>query len=209
MARLDRLGILTFSEVAQIRVSYWARVLPSLVGVGGARTRERAEVSARPRYSLGPVCRFRQAVRARRAYPVQTRPCSGVFAAYGTLSREPRRRCIARIAEVFEKRLPLTSLRTSLRFWQAPLRRSRADRKGRRPRGAEFPGFGLLLAGDGECALEVRFRFRAILLRTHQRDFAGNAINLGLEPCFFGGFSCINGFADAAPSVVEVAVRSA
>ena len=70
--------------------------------------------------------------------------------------------------------------------------------------GAEFPGFGLLLAGDYKRALEVRFRFRAMVLRTHQRDFAGNAINLGLEPCFFGGFSCGNGFADAAPSVVEL-----
>ena len=30
--------------------------------------------------------------------------------------------------------------------------------------GAEFPGFGLLLAGDGERALEIRFRFRRIRL---------------------------------------------
>jgi hypothetical protein len=71
--------------------------------------------------------------------------------------------------------------------------------------GAEFPGFGLLLAGDGEGALKVRFRFRAIVLWSHQGDFADNAINLSLEPCFFGGFSCVNGFADAALSVVELA----
>ena len=30
--------------------------------------------------------------------------------------------------------------------------------------GAEFPGLCLLLAGDRECALEVRFRFRRILV---------------------------------------------
>jgi len=70
--------------------------------------------------------------------------------------------------------------------------------------GAEFPRFGLLLAGDGEGTSEIRLCLRCITLGQHQRDFAGNAINLGLEPCFFGGFSCGNGFADAAPSVVEL-----
>jgi hypothetical protein len=71
--------------------------------------------------------------------------------------------------------------------------------------GAEFPGFGLLLAGDREGALEICFRFRAIILRTHQPDFAGNAINLGLEPPFLGFLDRNDRFADAAPSVVELA----
>ena len=56
-----------------------------------------------------------------------------------------------------------------------------------------------------EGAFEVRFRFRPIILRTHQPDFAGNAINLGLEPPFLGFLDRNDRFADAAPSVVELA----
>ena len=48
--------------------------------------------------------------------------------------------------------------------------------------GAEFPGFGLLLACDCECALEIGFCFRGIRLRRNQRDFAGDAMDFSLEP---------------------------
>ena len=54
--------------------------------------------------------------------------------------------------------------------------------------GAEFPGFGLLLARDRECTLEIRFSFRRIRFRRLQRDFPCNAIDLGLVPPFLGGF---------------------
>ena len=60
--------------------------------------------------------------------------------------------------------------------------------------GAEFQGFGLLLAGDGESALEIGFCLRCIRLGRLQRDLPGNAINFGLEPSFLRwskNFKCI------------------
>jgi hypothetical protein len=45
--------------------------------------------------------------------------------------------------------------------------------------GAEFPGLGLLLAGDGEGTSEIRLCLRCITLGRHQRDFAGDAIDFG------------------------------
>ena len=65
--------------------------------------------------------------------------------------------------------------------------------------------FGLLLARDRERALEIRFRFRRIRLGRLQRDFAGNAIDLGLAPSFLGCFDRRHRFANAAPSVIELA----
>ena len=58
--------------------------------------------------------------------------------------------------------------------------------------GAEFPGFGLLLTGDGEGALEVRFCFGGVGLRRQQSDFAGNAIDLG-QLVFGGGRKDVDG----------------
>jgi hypothetical protein len=45
--------------------------------------------------------------------------------------------------------------------------------------GAEFPGFGLLLACDGERALEIIFRLRCVRLRQFKGDLTGYAIDLG------------------------------
>ena len=70
--------------------------------------------------------------------------------------------------------------------------------------GAEFPGFGLLLARDRECVLEIRFRFRRIRLRRLQRDFAGDAMDLGLAPSFLCCFRRRYRFANAAPSIIEL-----
>ena len=47
-----------------------------------------------------------------------------------------------------------------------------------------FPGLCLLLAGNGERALEIRLRFRRIMFGRYERDFAGKTIGLGLEPRF-------------------------
>ena len=38
-----------------------------------------------------------------------------------------------------------------------------------------------------------------------QRDFASDAIDLGLAPSFLGCFDRVHRFADAAPSVIELA----
>ena len=71
--------------------------------------------------------------------------------------------------------------------------------------GAEFPGFGLLFAGDRESALEMRFCFGGVGLRQHQSDFASNAIDLSLPPPFLGCFYVGNRFFDAPPCFVELA----
>ena len=39
---------------------------------------------------------------------------------------------------------------------------------------AEFPGFGLLVPCDLKRAVEIGFCLRDIVLRSHQRDFAGS-----------------------------------
>jgi len=52
--------------------------------------------------------------------------------------------------------------------------------------GAEFPGFGLLLARDSECPLEILLRFRRIPLGRLNRDFTCDTIDLGLAPTFLG-----------------------
>jgi hypothetical protein len=43
--------------------------------------------------------------------------------------------------------------------------------------GAQFPGFGFLLAGDRERALEIRFSFRGVRLQRLERDFTGNSMD--------------------------------
>jgi hypothetical protein len=69
--------------------------------------------------------------------------------------------------------------------------------------GAQFPGLCLLLARNRERTIEICLRFRHIVLRRLERDFACNATNLGLEPSFFGCFDCTHGFANAAASVIK------
>jgi hypothetical protein len=62
----------------------------------------------------------------------------------------------------------------------------------------------LLLTGNRECARETRFCFRRIRLRRLKGDFACNAIDLGLESSFFGSFDRAGGFANAAPSIIDL-----
>jgi hypothetical protein len=71
--------------------------------------------------------------------------------------------------------------------------------------GAEFPGFGLLLAGNYEPVVEMSFGFRGIRLWRRERYLAGDAMNLTLPPRFFGCFYCRHCFINAAPSVIELA----
>jgi hypothetical protein len=72
-------------------------------------------------------------------------------------------------------------------------------------RGAEFPGFCLLLTCDHERTLEIRFCFCCIRLRRLERDFPGHAMDLGFAPLFFCCFDCCRRFANAPPSVIELA----
>ena len=65
--------------------------------------------------------------------------------------------------------------------------------------------FACCIRATCERTLEMRFRFRRIRLGRHQRDFTGDAIDLGLEPRFFGSFHCCHRFANAVPRVVEPA----
>ena len=51
-------------------------------------------------------------------------------------------------------------------------------------RGAEFPGFGLLLTRNSERALEIASAFAASGSERFKRDFPGYAIDLGLPPLF-------------------------
>jgi len=69
---------------------------------------------------------------------------------------------------------------------------------------AEFPGFCLLHAGDRERALETRFCFRCVRLGRFQRDFASNAIDLGLDPFFLRRICHVQRVADAGPSVLQI-----
>jgi hypothetical protein len=71
--------------------------------------------------------------------------------------------------------------------------------------GAEFPGFGLLLAGDSESALEASLRFSKIAPWRSKRDFASGAIDLGFTPRFFPRFNCGHCLADATPRFIELA----
>ena len=65
--------------------------------------------------------------------------------------------------------------------------------------------FGLLLACDGEARSKYASAFAASGSRRLQRDFAGDAMDLGLEPRFLGCFHRRHRFANAAPSVIELA----
>src|SRR5262249_15562123 len=71
--------------------------------------------------------------------------------------------------------------------------------------GAEFPGFGLLLTGDCEGALEVSLSFGCIRIRREQCDFAAASVDLSLPPRFLS--CCHRGhcFANTAPSFIKFA----
>jgi hypothetical protein len=70
---------------------------------------------------------------------------------------------------------------------------------------AQFPGLRLLLTRDCEGTLEIRLCFRGIRLRRPDCDFPGNAMHLGLAPAFLARSDQGCGFANAAPSVIELA----
>ena len=65
--------------------------------------------------------------------------------------------------------------------------------------------FACCCTRNRERTLEIRFRFRCIRLWRLERDFAGDAIDLGLAPRFFGRFDRRHCFANAAPGVIELA----
>ena len=65
--------------------------------------------------------------------------------------------------------------------------------------------FACCCTRNRERTLEIGFRFSRIRLGRHQRDFSGHAMDLGLAPPFLGCFHRRHRFADAAPSVIELA----
>src|SRR5271156_4460512 len=71
--------------------------------------------------------------------------------------------------------------------------------------GAQFPGLGILLARDGECAFKMRLRFRGIMLWRKQRYLASDAIDFGLAPRFTAYFHNCCRFNNAPRSVYELA----
>jgi hypothetical protein len=67
------------------------------------------------------------------------------------------------------------------------------------------PGFGLLLACDRQCTFETGFGSRDVRLRRLERYFACDAINICLEPSFFGSLNHCRRFVNGTPSVVKLA----
>jgi len=72
-------------------------------------------------------------------------------------------------------------------------------------RRAQLPGLCLLLTRNRERTLEITFRFRGIALWRLERNFAGDAVDLGLEPPFLSYFHIRYRFANAAPSIIKLA----
>src|SRR5690349_16890082 len=70
---------------------------------------------------------------------------------------------------------------------------------------AQFPGFRLLRTGDRQGALEAGFGLYHVPLWRHQRDFAGDAMDLRLVPLFLCRLDRRDRFADIARSVIELA----
>jgi hypothetical protein len=62
----------------------------------------------------------------------------------------------------------------------------------------------LLLTGGRESALEISFRFRDVVFRRLERDFASNSIDLGLEPPFPASVNRGQRLANA-PGIIELA----
>ena len=72
-------------------------------------------------------------------------------------------------------------------------------------RRAQFQGLRLLFTRDGECTLKILFSFRRIRLGRLKRDFAGNAMEIGLPPAFFGSLHGRHHFANETPCIIELA----
>ena len=71
--------------------------------------------------------------------------------------------------------------------------------------GVEFPGFGLLLARNGERTLEIVLHFCYIRLRRLEDGFAGHTIDLGLAPFFLCGYHRRHCFTNALPTNIDLA----
>ena len=72
-------------------------------------------------------------------------------------------------------------------------------------RRAQFPGLRLLLTRNRERALEVRFRFRRIRLAATSARFRRLCDGPRPRTTFLGCFHRRHRFANAAPSVIELA----
>src|ERR1700722_10363125 len=72
-------------------------------------------------------------------------------------------------------------------------------------RSTQFPGLCLLRSRNGKRTLEIRLRFHRVPLERRERDFSCYTIDLGFPPPFLGCFNLRHRFADAAPSVTELA----
>ena len=71
--------------------------------------------------------------------------------------------------------------------------------------GAEFPGFGLLLARDCESALEKGLRFSCIPFRRVKRYFSGHAEYLGFPQPVLVLLHCRHRFTNTSASISELA----
>jgi hypothetical protein len=71
-------------------------------------------------------------------------------------------------------------------------------------RGAQFPGFGLLLAGDCQSALEICLCFRRVWLRRVKRDFSRHTQDIGFPQPVLASFLRPHRFANARASVSEL-----
>ena len=65
--------------------------------------------------------------------------------------------------------------------------------------------FACCLRATASARSKYASAFAASGSRRLQRDFAGHAMDLGLAPCFLGCFDRRHRFANAAPSVIELA----
>lgn len=72
-------------------------------------------------------------------------------------------------------------------------------------RGAQFEGPCLMLTRDRERTFEIRFSFGRIPLVREQRNFPGYTMNFSVAPGLLGRRGRRHRFADASPSVVELA----
>ena len=70
---------------------------------------------------------------------------------------------------------------------------------------AQFPGLCLLRTRNRERTLETFFRFDGIRLRRQELNLAGHAMDIGFLPSFLGYFRRRYCFANAPPSILELA----
>jgi hypothetical protein len=78
-----------------------------------------------------------------------------------------------------------------------------APQPGQAHRRAQLEGFGLLLTRNDQRALQMRFCSRHAGRGRQQRDFAGDAMNVGLAPFLAGRIGGRYRLADAARRLIE------